>query len=237
MYRIVRYLKLQKIKKKFLFISLIFIASILSISCSEDESNTQNGNDPTPPQSCSGQSDCSDGYACVSVAGVSYCQLTCSLSSDACGASASCGSVGATSVSVCQPEEESTDSNSGNASTEESAPQPDKQPKLPCSTDADCAQFDESAICAEFQGTKDCTIPCTEERECDVPAIGGFSVDFLTCLPDESDQSRSACLPDEACFSNPLNCVTLPNANDFGDGFPMDSFGDGDEDPSDGFDF
>ena len=234
------------------FYSLVIFGCILtalSFGCGDGDGDASANNGAAPAQSCSGQSDCAQDYACVTTAGVSYCQPVCTASANECGASASCGSVGATSVNVCQPEDDSSDSNS---SPEEAAPKPDEQPKLPCSTDADCAQFDAGAICAEFEGEKDCTIPCTQESDCDVPAIGGFSVDFLTCLPDESNTMRSACVPDAACFANPLDCVTLPDPTDFGDGFPTDGedggdgFGgdgfdgdgfDGEGDPSDEFDF
>ena len=64
--------------------------------------------------------------------------------------------------------------------TEEDAPAPEEQPSLPCATDADCSKFDSGAICAQWDGVKDCTIPCTEESDCDIPANGGFSVVFMT---------------------------------------------------------
>ena len=242
----------------------LFLAALLFTACGSDGSS--DGGGAAPAQACSGQSDCPENYVCLTVAGESYCQPNCTGSADACGARATCGSVGALSIDVCQPEDDDSDnSGGGGMASGENAPKPDEQPKLPCATDADCEQFEAGAICAEFEGQRDCTIPCEQESDCDMPSIGGFSVDFLTCLPDEGDNSRSACVPDAACFSDPLSCVTLPSPADLcnglpgcddeglpgsgdedddgfpggGDGFPGGGDGEGDEgdDPFDGSGF
>ena len=183
----------------------------------------------TPQESCVNQADCSDEYACVTIAGASYCQPICTGNADACSATASCGGVGATSINVCQPEEETP---AEGTTPEETAPEPEEQPTLPCETDADCSKFQSDAICVQFDGVKDCTIPCSMESDCDIPAIAGFEVDFLTCLDDEADMSRMGCVPDAACFTNPMRCISLPSQ--FGG---LDPNGDGDEDFDDFDDF
>ena len=32
-------------------------------------------------------------------------------------------------------------------------------------------------------------------------------VNFLTCIPDEGAPNRTACLPDEMCFTEPERCI------------------------------
>ena len=238
---------MKQLLKAFCLSSILFLA----VGCggSDDESDGNGG--AAPAQACSGQSDCPEEHACVTIAGESFCQPTCNISADVCGSNASCGGVGVMSINVCTPAEEAPAA-SEEETTEEAAPAPEEQPSLPCGSDADCAEFDANAICAQFEGVKDCTIPCAEEADCDMPAIGGFSVDFLTCLPDEADSSRSACLPDAACFADPMSCVTLPSAGDlegllpdtegFGEDFDEGGEGGGEEeeeeeDPFDDFDF
>ncbi len=88
--------------------------------------------------------------------------------------------------------------------TQPSAP-PAEPPRLPCKIDADC---DNGQVCAESGGVRDCTLPCANEEQCTPPATGGFVFDFLTCKKD--DKARSVCLPDAACYSNPLNCTKSP---------------------------
>lgn len=87
------------------------------------------------------------------------------------------------------------------------APSPQAQPAIRCRTDAECQAFDTRAICAQFQGKRDCTIRCSQETECDPPTLGGPKLDFLTCIPDEGDNSRTGCLPDARCFDNPAACI------------------------------
>ena len=213
---------MKKVLKALCLVSVVLMA----VGCGGSDEESESTGGAAPAQSCVGQSDCPDEFACVTTAGMSYCQPTCTGSIDACGANASCGGVGAMSINVCTPEPEAPA-----ASEEQAAPTPEEQPKLPCASDADCMEFQANAICAQFEGVKDCTIPCSVEADCDTPAIGGFSVDFLTCLADEGDASRSACLPDAACFANPLSCVTMPGGDDLeelldGRGFG-DEFGEG----------
>ena len=223
---------MNKFLKAFGLASIVFLA----IGCGGSDDDSEGGANGYGGPACVTQSDCGDNAACVTAAGMSVCQPVCTGSIDECGASASCGGVGAMSINVCQPAQEETPAEEA---TEEDAPAPEEQPSLPCATDADCSKFDSGAICAQWDGVKDCTIPCTEESDCDIPAIGGFSVDFMTCIPDEADTSRMACLPDENCFADVMSCVTLPSMPgmdglDGLDGLPT---GDSEEEGGEGFDF
>ena len=223
---------MKNLMKVLSFVSIICLIGGCDSSDNESEGSANEYGGPA----CVTQSDCGENAACVSAAGLSVCQPICTGSVDECGVSASCGSIGATSIDVCQPAKEET---STEEATEENAPDPEEQATLPCVTDEDCSKFDSRAICAQWQGTKDCTIPCSQESDCDVPAIGGFSVDFMTCLSDEADPSRMACLPDAACFENPINCITLPSMPGLEgfDGFGMGEDEEGDEDDDFDFDF
>jgi hypothetical protein len=124
------------------------------------------------------------------------------------------------SVNVCQPAPEAEEE-------AQAEPVPEEQPTLPCSTDEDCQEFSEIAICAMFEGVRDCTIPCGAEADCDMPTVMGVNIDFLTCLADEGDASRNACLPDKACWANPTSCIS--GLGDF-----MNMGMDGDDDDMDG---
>jgi len=159
---------------------------------SSDESSAATG--------CQTSADCPTEHVCLAAYGQSACQPICTGSADACGANASCGSVGVMSVNVCQPPAE----DSGEA------PQPEEQPRIPCGSDAECVAANAGAICATYSGQRDCTLPCSVESDCDMPVLGGMSIDFLTCIADAGQTSRKACLPDARCFANPMVCVTIP---------------------------
>jgi hypothetical protein len=202
--------------------SVLMVIGTAAMGCDADGGSGGSGGDsPT----CSQMSDCADGAVCLVTAGLGLCQLNCSLSADECSASASCQGVGSLEVSVCQePEEKPTEE-----VTEEDVPY------IPCTTDADCTPLDPIAICAEFKGRKDCTIPCSnlgEKSQCNMPPVMGVSMDFMICNPDEADTSRLACLPDEACFASMMSCMDL---GAFGAGMD-EGFGDFDGDDGD-FDF
>ena len=170
------------------------------------------GGDEGSGAPCVTSSDCGTNEICLASSVGSACAPLCTGSADECGASASCGQVGVMSVNVCQSSSESTNP--------DTPPDPEEQPKIPCSSDADCKVADSRAICAQFQGVKDCTLPCTVEANCDMPSIAGMKVDFMTCIADEGQSTRKACLPDIHCFSNPMDCVTfdptMPQDTDFG---------------------
>lgn len=201
---------------KQIVLGITLVVMVLGCEASDSE-DAAAGNGPP----CVVQSDCPGTQACVNTLGITYCQIDCSVSADECGVSSSCTGVGAMSISVCQPAKPEVE--------EEENPTPEAQPTLPCVTDADCTKFQANAICAQFQGVKDCTIPCAVETDCDMPVLAGISIDFMTCINDEGDDSRSACLPDEACCSDPLSCTSFGNMEGLEglDGLDgLDGFGD-----------
>ncbi len=157
--------------------------------------------DEEQTQGCKTVTDCSNGTTCLLADGHRACRPLCDVSTDTCGGSATCGSVGVLSVDVCQP--------SAPPPTPDDPPVAEEQASLPCATDPACDALQAGSICAGFQGERDCTIRCSAESDCAMPELGGVSVDFLTCSPDESDTTRKACLPDARCFSNPMSCVQL----------------------------
>ena len=210
-------------KKQFwVFVSALSLAAAGAlVACGESSS----GGGP----SCETLADCAAGTVCVNSGGAgSFCLPDCSISASECSASATCTGVGSTSVSICEEPKEETSSGG-----EQSAPEPEEEPRIPCKTDAECDALQSGLICAQFQGQRDCTIPCSQESDCDMPAVGGMSIDFMTCIADEGDSSRNACLPDVACFNNPMDCVTMPGMDDMGgmdDMDDMDDFDDFDDD-------
>ena len=225
------------------FSALMLLGTTL-VGCGDDGGGGAAGDATT----CSQMSDCPTGTVCLVTAGLGLCQLDCSVSSDECGASASCAGVGALEVSICQETKEEGEEKAAEEVTEEDVPY------IPCATDADCTPLDPGAICAEFKGRKDCTIPCNnqgEKSECNMPPMMGVSMDFLICNPDEADTSRLACLPDEACFSDMMSCMDLgmfgagmedgfggfDGSGDGGDDGGDDDFGDDFDDFDDDFDF
>ena len=212
---------------RILYLALAIFALLSLVACGSEGDEASGGEAP-----CQSNSDCTGGMVCVSFgSGAGVCTPTCSVSGDECSGTAGCSGVGTLSVSVCQE-----------TSTDGEAPAPEEQPRVPCTTDAECAAIQPGIICAEFEGVRDCTIPCTVEGDCDLPSVGGMSVDFMTCIADErSDQTRTACLPDKACFTNPMTCIdmgALPPGDpgeiddDFGSGSGGFGFGGG-GDPAD----
>lgn len=160
------------------------------------------GSDAGSGASCEVSSDCPDEELCVRVGGESACAINCTLSASECSGTASCTGVGQVSASVCQVKEESS-------STEEEE-SPDDIPMLPCSSDAQCAEFESGAVCAKWEGARDCTVTCESDGECNPPAAGGVTTEFFGCLADEGDQSRTVCLPRVECFDDPTSCITTP---------------------------
>ena len=223
----------------------ISAGAFLLLGCSSSDGGTSGsssggGTSGAPPQSvasCVVSSDCPAEHVCITVGdGSAGCVPICSASAEDCGTNASCGGVGMLSVDVCK-ETASDDGGGGDstdsgASAEEQAQEEvESEVKIPCNTDADCSVVDPDAICAEWQGERDCTIVCSSEDECNPPALGGVTVDFLTCIADErSDKDRTACLPKAECFENPLNCISgldnLTDPGNFNFGDDMTDFGD-----------
>ena len=197
---------------------IVSITACLALAgCGEDgNSSNSNSNSTNGPEgsvsSCATSSDCPDGHACIQLgAAPAGCVPTCSVSGNECSGSAQCAGVGLLEVDVCQPEPDPM-----------SPPSPETQPKVPCKVDADCQTAHPEAICAQWRGAKDCTIPCMNESACDPPTIGGITMDFMSCIDDErTDKERTACLPREECFNNPLSCIGgFPGEEEFSDGFP-----------------
>jgi hypothetical protein len=195
------------------FVAFPFLCSL--VACGQvDSANDPNDAEHTNGvngQACTTSADCGSGHVCLKTQAQSGCAPVCSGSASECGANASCGGVGVMDVDVCQP-----------AADANAQPAAEDQPKIPCAADAECAVLQEGAICAQLQGVRDCTLPCTAEAQCDMPPLGGMRVDFMTCTADEGRPSRKACLPDLRCFSNPLVCVTTDNG---GGGGTCGSFG------------
>lgn len=167
-------------------------------ACDSESSEGSSSASSGKGASCSTSSDCPDSQLCLETSLGRYCTLNCSVSASECSGSAGCEGVGAIEVSVCNPD----------PVTEDETPDAESQPSLPCQTDAECAAKVSSTICAEWQGERDCTIGCTQESECTPPSVAGVTMDFLTCATDEGDTSRTACLPDPACFTNPMSCIS-----------------------------
>jgi hypothetical protein len=162
---------------------------------------TGTGTTGGPGSPCATAADCGENTICVSFGvGPGACTIECTANGDECSASGGCEGVGTLSVSVCN--DEPSDPNA--------PPNPQAAPMLKCETDADCEELQAGTICAQWKGSKECTIPCSAETDCDTPSFEGVSVDFLACLEDEADSSRMACVPDEACFANPIDCIDFP---------------------------
>ena len=173
---------------------LLFTITVLNIGCGDGDDNE---NSPgTQTGECETVSDCGEGYACLSAGVKSICTPICSGSMDECGAETSCGGVGMLSVNVCKPEQ-----------SEAEAKDPEQQPSLPCKSDADCEILQAGTICATWKGHSDCTIPCSNESDCSLPVDFGVSIDFMACIDDEAE-ARTACLPDEKCIENMMNCIS-----------------------------
>ncbi|MCB9749624.1 MAG: hypothetical protein H6713_06400 [Myxococcales bacterium] len=148
---------------------------------------------------CTSTADCEDGFVCLSVGGAGgVCTPQCTASADECGGMASCSAVGALAeVNVCEDDPEDPSA----------PPKPEEEPQITCMEDAECEALQAGTICVEWKGARSCTIPCAAEADCDLPGAGGVTVDFLACLPDEANDARMGCVPDEACFDDPLMCI------------------------------
>jgi len=84
---------------------------------------------------------------------------------------------------------------------------PSEPPRIPCREDGDC---DAGEVCGTYQGEKECTLRCSVEQDCDLPAVGGFGYDFMQCGPDDNPNvTRTICVPDPACFMDPSSCISF----------------------------
>jgi hypothetical protein len=169
------------------------------------ESDTGSG------QACSLSSDCPSGELCLRVGDAAACAINCSVNADACGGSAGCEGVGQLSVNVCQEKKTET---TGEPES------PKEAPYIPCGSDKECSALEAGAVCAQWRGSRDCTITCTTSDACNPPAAGGVKTEFFACQPDESNTSRTVCLPREECFNDPTSCITYPMGPGGFDGGP-----------------
>lgn len=155
-------------------------------------------------EDCAVSTDCALGEVCVRVGSASQCTTNCTASADECGGEASCEGVGSVGVNVCQEKKPEPSA--------DNPPDPKEEPYLPCTSDAECGELASGAVCAEWKGSRDCTITCGQDSECNPPAVGGIGTSFFGCKPDESNTARTVCLPREECFDDPLSCISgLPN--------------------------
>lgn len=175
-----------------------------------------NGGGTGSNAACEVTTDCTGNEVCVRVGSDAACTTNCTANVDACGADASCAGVGSVGVSVCQEKK-----------PEGADPDPKTEPFLPCATDADCTKVAAGTICAQSNGSKDCSIPCTQDSQCNPAPVNGVSTAFFACKPDESNMARTVCLPRQECFDDPTSCLSgLPSEStgsaspfDFGGGF------------------
>jgi hypothetical protein len=153
---------------------------------------------------CAALADCGDELVCLAIGDEApTCALTCSASADACGASAACAGVGALEIDVCQPPESVAD--------EEGAPAEEDRPSLPCRDDTECDALYPGAVCGTWRGARECTLPCADDAVCNPPEVMGVVTTFLECGLDEG-ADRDICVPNEACFADPLGCISFPGA-------------------------
>jgi len=191
---------------------LFLIPLMLGSACGGSGSAGGGGSDGPP---CQTNAECSSGLVCLDTGFGGLCTPTCSVEANECGGSAGCSGVGLLEVNICKEEAETP-----------AEVTPEEEPKIRCATDEDCALLQPGTLCVQWKGAKECTIPCAVESDCDMPSMGGMSIDFMTCGPDEAVQ-RSACIPRQECFVDILQCITMPGMGEgisFGDDF--DDFGD-----------
>lgn len=82
---------------------------------------------------------------------------------------------------------------------------PPEPPRIPCKGDDSCGT---GLVCATFEGERDCTLACTDEAQCSTE-LQGITFDMHNCEADQTPgTSRDVCLPDPACFTNPVNCIS-----------------------------
>ncbi len=162
-------------------------------------------------KACTSSSDCSGGI-CIKLGASSTCHLKCKVTGSSCSGSATCNDVGLLGVNFCDERP---------APTPSSPPKPQDEPKIPCSSDQECKALSPKGICVTWKGFRECTVRCTGDQQCKMPSVGGMSVDFSRCLPDEANKERKGCLSREECFTNPMSCVKLPSiGKDGGSLFP-----------------
>lgn len=180
---------------------------ILCVHCGSgsDSGKTNGGPGPAGIEgahgACAGATDCAATEICLAApGGGGACVPTCSVNGGECSGTASCAGVATLSVNVCKSEN-SSPSASDEASSDDV--------QVPCHSDAECQALDQGALCvADVHGDRQCAEACTTEADCNVPGLAGYSVDFFSCQTDRANTSRTACLFDPKCESDPLSCTT-----------------------------
>jgi hypothetical protein len=146
---------------------------------------------------CRDANECASG-TCIEVNGDRYCSQTCG----SCPGGLVCNDqlFRAAGVSVCV--KGSAEAPPTTDPESESSP---RAPRWPCAADAQCPK---GLVCAEFEGHRDCTRPCTEDAQCAMPGVMGMNASFASCQRDASRKTpRSACLPRRECLANPMACM------------------------------
>lgn len=184
-------------KKRGLFATLLGL-SMAIVACGSEGPVATDG-DARADGECFASADCNSDEICVSAGiGPGACMPRCDVQADDCGGKGSCDAIGLSAeVNICKEE-----------ATPENPPEPEEEPQIVCETDADCEALQPGTICAEWKGAKSCTITCASENDCMIPGQEYVITDFLTCLEDESNRARTACVPDEACFADTDSCIT-----------------------------
>jgi len=139
---------------------------------------------------CDGPEDCQSGI-CIEIDGRSYCSRSCGH----CPAGMYCDDklFGMLNLKVCV------------MGSESSPAAPKTPPKIPCRTDDGCPG---ALVCAQMMGTRDCTIECTSDAQCEMPEMTGVKYSFMECGLDEGKRGRKACLPKRKCLANPMACIS-----------------------------
>lgn len=145
---------------------------------------------------CKNASECASG-TCVAINDDTYCSQTCG----SCPGGMVCDDklFQMAGVKVCLK---------GTAASPPKIEENEPPPRLPCANDKQCPN---GLICAEMQGVRDCTKPCTAEEQCKIPEIMGMKIDFWSCQADQGSKKkpRQACLPKADCLANPASCMSI----------------------------
>lgn len=191
---------------KFTKILLLIAACGLAACGSSDDSSEA--------VACETSSECGSDV-CVRVGSASTCAPKCSVSANECSGGASCQGLGSLEVNVCAEKPK-----------DPAQPKVEEQPRVACKTDSDCSSLDSRAICAQWKGVRDCSVPCTANDQCNPPSVDGITkIEFYSCQPDEGQTTRNVCLPREECLTNPASCVTVTIPDDGGGTGGFNGFG------------
>lgn len=200
------------------FCAVLLIAPALGAACGEDTNessnnktnnttnNNNNNNNPNPQGKATGAGPCEEASECkgdVCVALIDgnnppvYCTQECTAGSCPSGFFCDADTFAIVGRTFCRFGAEP-------AQGEEPAP-PEEPPRLPCKQDSEC---ESGEVCGTYMGERGCTIACAKEADCDIPSVGGITVDFLECAADSTaGKTRDVCLPRAECYANPQSCI------------------------------